>query len=182
MRKLPFLFFVTLVPVVAMAEPTPSQLKLGQELASLLKTQSMFEAYLKHCSATSGAYAFDPKSAFKDDPGSFGGVSPQSSYWPEVEELYRAYQKEVCAYLTPEGFQSFYAQKYAEHTSEADLQAAVAFYSSLAGRRLQQSSVLINEAFQIHANELLGSAYRTAYKKMNADLRALIRKYQHDPK
>lgn len=162
------------------AEPTARQLELGQKLAGLLRTQSMFEAYLKQCVASDGGGVFDPKTTFRTDPGAFGGVSPQSAYWPEVEAIYREYQSETCAYLTPEAVQSFYGRKYAEYTTEADLEAAVEFYSSPVGARLQESSVRINEAFQGYAQELLGIAYRSA-AKVSTKLKELALKYRAKP-
>jgi hypothetical protein len=164
------------------AEPTPKKLELGQKLAGLIRTQSMFEAYLKQCTEAGNGSVFDPKTTFQTDPGAFGGISPQSAYWPEVESIYRQYQSETCAYLTPEAFQSFYGRKYAEYTSEADLQAAIEFYSSPAGARLQESSVKINEDFQSYGQELLVKAYRSAYSKIRMRLKELTRKYQVEPR
>lgn len=182
MYKLLISLLLALASSSAISEPTTTQLQLGRELANLMRVQAMFDSYLQQCTASSGAAAFDPKTAFSADPGSFGGLSPQSTYWPEVEAIYRAYQKETCAYITSEAFLSFYATKYAESTSETDLRTAIAFYSSPVGKRLQESSVRVNDAFQVYANERLGAAYRTAYKRVHVDLRELMRKYQREPK
>jgi Uncharacterized protein conserved in bacteria (DUF2059) len=182
MRKSLLVILLALASLTLHAEPTTKQLELGRKLADLLRTQSMFEAYLKQCVASGDANVFDPKTAFRIDPGAFGGVSPQSAYWPEVETIYREYQSETCAYLTPGAFQSFYGRKYAEYATEADLQAAVEFYSSPAGARLQESSVRINEAFQGYAQELIGNASRSAYTKIGAKLKELMRKYRAEPR
>ena len=163
------------------AAPSATQLALGQELAELLHVRALFNSYLKECTSAASP-TFSAKLAFNTSPGSFGGLSPQSAYWPEVEVIYRQFQVATCSYISAEKFLSFYAEELAARNTEEDLRAAIAFNSSPAGRRLQASVLATNEVFQKYAQEQIGAAYAAANGPYQAAIRALVQRYRQDPK
>jgi hypothetical protein len=138
------LFLVALLfSMAANAQSSPAKLALAKELTALLQFDSMFDAYLTQCSQPKDS-SFDPKAEFRSSPGSFGGVSPQSAYWPEVEAIYGRFRTTACAYATPEKFADYFSEQFAERISEDDLRTSLTFYSSPAGRRLQGATIAAN--------------------------------------
>jgi hypothetical protein len=170
-----------LAALPAVAEKTPATLQLSAQLTELMRVRAMVDAMLKQCSDPEGS-SFDAKTAFTSSPGSFGGVSPQSAYWPEVEAIYSAYRVDTCAYLTADGFMTYYAGVLAEKNTEEDLRTALRFYSSPGGKRFQDSVVVASVAFQDYANDSMKKAATDANEKYQAAMRVLIRKYKREPR
>lgn len=181
MRTFVFLiaFGLTFSALPVAAEKTPATLKLSAQVAELMQMRVAVENVLKQCSNPAGS-SFDAKTAFNSSPGSFGGVSPQSSYWPEVEAIYADYAKGVCAYLTADGFMAYYVGVLAEKNTEQDLRLAAEFYSSPAGKRFQQSVLIANVDFQAYANDSMKKASKEATEKFHVAMRGLMRKYKSE--
>src|SRR5688572_15759337 len=78
----------------SISSPATRQVELARQLVELLEFKQMFANYLKSCVAPDSKH-FDPKAVFASDPGHFGGISPQSSYWPDVVDIYRRFQADV---------------------------------------------------------------------------------------
>ena len=179
-----FIYFITACSLLAssnaIAQSTPRKLELATELMKLLRVEDSFSAYLRECSKPEGS-PFDPKTEFQSNPGSFGGISPQSAYWPEVEGIYARFRATSCAYATPEKFSRFYVQHFAESVSEEDLLVSIAFQSSPTGRRLQEAVVGANAGFQAFATQLMYEAYESARAQFQTDIRVLQRKYRANP-
>jgi hypothetical protein len=177
-----FLFLCFLVLACsAQAQSPDTRRQLSDQLVELMKVRTMIDASLQQCNQSSGS-RFDPKVEFRSSPGSFGGISPQSSYWPEVEAIYGRYRATACAYVTPDKLASHYSQLLAQRSSEEDLRAAVAYFSSPAGRRMQDVAVQINESFQKFSQELMLQAYEMAREQFQVEFRVLLRQYQKEPR
>jgi hypothetical protein len=170
-----------LLSSAALAQPSPVKTDLARELTRLLRFEGMFETYLKACVEPEGT-PFDPKPEFIANPGSFGGLSPQSAYWPEVVQIYRRFQAKACGYATPEKFSAFFSERFATTLSEADLRAAIAFHSSPVGKRIGDATLAVNQDFQAFANKLMLEAYEVARSDYQRDIRVLIEKYKNEPK
>ena len=181
MRTLATFLILFLTAAGASAQPSAKRLELASKLVDLLQVRAAFDAYLKQCTKPEGSY-LDPKLAYSVSPNSFGGITPRSAYWPEVEILYRRYQQQACNYITVEEFEKFHAAQYAAATSEDDLRAAINFYSSKSGKRYLVSSIKANEEFQKFAGAQMGIATRKAYGPVNEGLQTLVLKYQKNPK
>ena len=178
-KTLPLL--VLLVALQAYAQPTPEKLVLAQQLVQLLKVSDSFAAYLKECANSEGS-SFDPKTEFRSNPGTFGGVSPQSAYWSEVEAIYARFQTTACAYATPEKFARFYVEQFADRMTEEDMRASIAFNSSPAGLRLQSAVLATNNEFQPFANKLMLKAFELARVQFQQEMRAVLSKYKKEPR
>jgi hypothetical protein len=180
--------FATFVPVIALltalhvnAQPSPEKIALAEQLTQLLKVNDSFAAYLKECANPDGSM-FDPKVAFRADPGSFGGVSPQSAYWPEIKSIYARFQTTTCAYATPEKFTQFYIEQFAERMTVEDMRASIEFNSSQAGKRLQAAVLATTNEFQPFASKLMFKAYEVARDQFHQEVRVVLRKYKAEPK
>lgn len=154
--------------------------KLAKELTSALGTEEMFATYLHECTASSVGY--DPVAEFRANPDYFGGISPRSSYWAEIEQLYRNYQKQVCSYITPADFREFYANHFVSALSTEELRSAILFYSSVGGKKLRTANLSANEAFQKHAQLKLSVLYKKSALEARADVAKIIQRYKKNPK
>ena len=165
----------------AHAEDQTRKVALATELTELMQVRRIATEYLANCTRQEGSY-LDPKRIFTADPGLFGGVSPQSAYWPEVVELYGKYQAKACAAVSAERYATFFTEQYVAKLSEADLEATVAFFSSAAGRRYNSASAETNLAFQAYLNKEMAIVVGDAFKAVQEDMRVILRKYKMDPK
>ena len=166
---------------IAHAQSSPTKLALAEQVAALLQYDKMFDAYLKQCTQPEGSN-FDPKIEFRASPGSFGGISPQSTYWPEIEKIYDHFRTAACNYATPERFSKYFIEQLAERNTEEDLRTGIAFYSSPAGKNLQASMLAANSDFQAFASRLMVDAYEVGRDRYQREVRELVRKYKADPK
>ena len=76
----------------------------------------------------------DIAAAYRASPAEFHGISPQSAYWPEVEQAWRDYYADRCAPQNDESPSAIIARRYAANLSTAELREVVAFQESPAGR------------------------------------------------
>lgn len=166
---------------LAVAQPSSEKIALAQELVSLLRLEQSVAAYLEQCKKPEGS-PFDPLVAFRSEPGSFGGISPQSSYWPDVKAAYSKFQATACAYATPEKLVRHYVERLASDVSEEDLRAVIAFNRAGPGVRVQDAILAANGTFQPYATKMMYEAYEVAMKDFQKDIRELVRRYRRDPK
>jgi hypothetical protein len=141
----------------------------------------MVDAVVKQCNEPDGS-STEAKTLFTSNPGSFGGISPQSVYWPEVESIYVEYRSGTCTYLNVDSFLAYYAGVLSNKNTEEDLRAALRFYSSPAGKRFQESIVFASVAFQEYASESIKKSVKEANEKYQMAMRDLIRKYKKEPR
>ena len=154
---------------------------LAAKLMALWELEKLFDVYKKEC--TSGAYSlYDPKVSFQNDPAFFGGVSPQSSYWPEVELSYKKYQERMCEYVSREDFASMYSVELTRDMSTEELVSAISFYASPLGKKLIAGNARANEIFQKQASERMAKLYRLAYADTLNELGVILRKYKSEPR
>jgi len=179
MRRL-LVFLLLLLSAAAYAGPSPERLKLSSQLVELMNIRAMSDSALQACK--------DPKnrvvtasSDYKANPNSFGGISPKSAYWPEVEAAYDRYEAITCASVNSEEFVAFWVRKLAEQ-SEADLRAAVGYWASPAGKRMQAAVLIAGEALQQFSIEKSRMPTEAARLRFSAELSQLRRKYEAHPR
>lgn len=165
----------------AQAEPSNDRAVLAQELVRVLRLEQSVAAYLEQCKKLEGS-AFDPMVAFRSDPGSFGGIFPQSAYWPEIKAAYASFQATACSYATPEKLVQHYVERLAADVSAEDLRASIAFNRDGPGSRVQDAVLAANWSFQPFATKLMYQSYEAAMKNFQQDIRSLARRYRQEPK
>ncbi len=130
------------------------------------------------CAPDRTRFSAELKRNYPSLSSTYGGISPQLVYWPEVEELNYQYRVATCPVKAmTEGF----ATVLARELTMADLNAAEAFYSSPTGRHLlagmakagKESSALSRKTSP--EKEAADLAYRTG-------MQALMAKYKSEPK
>jgi hypothetical protein len=173
------MFLCVLMGVVS-AQPAADKSKLAAELSAALGIEEMFAAYLRACLASNAVY--DPKEVFRTNPSYFGGVSPKSAYWPEVESVFRNYQKQICSYVTAADFSKFYADHFASALSKAELQSAIRFYSTAGGKKLRAVNLVANDDFQKYAQSKWGTLTKQSGAEADGEVSKIAQKYKRDPK
>jgi hypothetical protein len=176
-----FILILTLATFEANAQTSPEKVLAAQQVVELMDIKSTFDTVLTQCKSLSGS-PFDPKAAFLAAPGSFGGLSPQSAYWPEVEVVYKKYQDRGCGYISAEQFSIFMAEQYAELASLEDLNTYIAFLASPAGQRIKQATLTVNKSIQAFAQERVRRTLQAAYLEAQEELRIIVSRYQKNPR
>lgn len=163
------------------AQSSPTKLALAEQLTKLLHFDSLFKAYLADCARPEG-----PRDAatatYQATPEIFGGISPKSAYWPEVEAIYSRYHRKTCEYFSAEKFTNYFVEQFAERAGEDDLRASVAFYSTPAGKRIQSITLEVNIAFNDYVAQLGRKSGADAQAEFQREIRALEKRYQEAPK
>ncbi len=157
------------------------QQRLASELVKLIDYPAMFGEAIKQCSSPS-SYKADAIAMFQADPRVFRGVSPQSKYWPDAEAVFAKYRNTMCQYLSPQEFAGFMAKQYVSRMTADELKAAMAFFSSPAGRKYQQASLAGSNELQAYAQKRMQELQRKAYETVTVDLDALGERYRREPK
>ena len=170
-----------ILATAASAEVVDDRKALAVELVTLIDYRAMFGDAIKACGSES-SYKADALALFQADPRSFGGVSPQSAYWPDAEAIFARYRSKMCEYLSPHEFAMFMADQYAKLLSVEELQTAIAFMSTPSGRAYQRASVDASNHLQSFAQRKMQVLQLRAYEQVSRDLEELGKKYREGPK
>lgn len=149
----------------------------GQNFAAQM--HAMEEA----CEQANGAgSAYDPARMFRSAPGQFGGVTPQSAYWPEVTAAYRAFVHEVCRMGDPERYLDRLAVVYAERMSEEDLQSLNEFLRSPVGMRFRDVNVIAQGVGARGTYADIRVVRESATARLTKTLGAIVERYRAAPR
>jgi hypothetical protein len=181
MLRLLLLCLSLVISVQAYPQSTPEKMALAEELVRLLQYDELQADYLKECTSPANSSTI-AASAYREHPEAFGGLSPKSTYWSEVEAIYARYRERTCNYVTSERIRSIFAKKFAERASAEDLRASIAFNSSPAGRRLLSIEVSTNRDFQEYANKLLLKATEDAEDQYQKEIAVVVGKFHAAPR
>jgi hypothetical protein len=163
------------------AQSTPTKIALAEQLTTLLHFEKLFNADIADCARPQQA-ALNATTVYRATPNVFGGISPKSVYWPEVVAIYGRYQSKTCEYASTEKFTRFFIEQFAEHASESDLRTAIAFYSTPAGKRIQNVAFDANIAFNAYASQIARTAQTETQAAFQVEIRALMKRYRLEPK
>lgn len=121
----------------AVADDTVERGVLAKQLTELLEVEALYASLGKQCTPKPAEFSDSLLKTYGEMPDQFGGISPKSAYWAEVESIYREYFEQACATAGLEKLSVVYVAAYAQTMALADLRAAVVFYSSPAGKAMQ---------------------------------------------
>lgn len=162
------------------ASTTDSKKQLAAQFFDVARLTSMYDELLARCTEE-GAQSFASQ-AYSMDPKSFGSLTPKSSYWPDVEAAHRRYRATVCSYSSGAEFKAFYVEHLVLDLSEADLRAAIAFYSSPSGQRVVAASEKVSRAFYPVATQQMLAATQAATATLQRDMKKIYDAYKLDPR
>ncbi|WP_157572121.1 DUF2059 domain-containing protein [Hydrogenophaga taeniospiralis] len=178
MRNIKILLASLLLSVTATAQTPTDKLTLATQLVEMLGYGARFESYGRQCRTFEGSQ-FDPNKLVLDNPSTFKPITPHSKSWSEIVTLYKAYQENICATYLPESVNGMIAGDLAQKLTIADLKAAIAFYSSNPGKRLNFAIAMADEALMRQIESKLSDSTATA--ELLQDLQAIYAKYDQNP-
>jgi hypothetical protein len=134
------------------------------------------------CVPTPETMAKNMATAYRKNPEKFHGISPQSAYWPEVEQVWRDYYVGRCAGRTDELPAEVVAKSYAASMSLAELRDAVAFHTSESGRAFHAAGRQVARDLEASLNRRTDGETDKASIAFQLAMRKLKVKYEIDPK
>lgn len=173
---------VAFVALLASAnESTNSEAEeLGKQLAAAQGTGEIFTRIIEQCLKQNAAN--DPKAVFQRNAFSFGGISPQSAYWPEIEKIFQNHQQRTCNHTTAAEFERFVGQYYADNLSVEELKSVIAFFDTGAGKHFSAASQGLNMALQKFEYDRRQKVEKEALANASDRIREIVIRYQKDPK
>lgn len=181
MHRLIILAIALTLSLTSFAQVVDNRTKLGAQLAQLLDYTSQWQSYATECAKSEGT-AFDPDKLYQSNPTAFGGISPKSAYWPRIRAIYRDYQLTLCDAIGSKELDELVAKELASSMSESDLNAAISFYTSPAGRGLNLANAHVNEVARRHLTQSIGSYSSPNYVAVTKALMEVVQEFQRTPK
>jgi hypothetical protein len=120
--------------------------------------------------------------AYRASPGEFHGISPQSAYWPDVEQAWHAYYVDRCAAQGDDSPAAIVARRYAANLSTAELREVLAFQESPSGRAFIEATRIARQDLESPPetpNRAGTDEASTAFRQTMLRLKAL---YERAPK
>jgi hypothetical protein len=117
----------------------------------------------------------DVEAALKQRPGLFGDIGPASPVWEDTRQAWIALVESNCYYTDQSKARKILSREYAAGLTNSEIEAALAFYQTPAGRKLRDvgiSAVVI--ASQESSSLVAGDA---AYEQYLLKLEDLMRKH-----
>lgn len=107
----------------------------------------------------------------------YGGISPQSAYWPDVEAL--RYQEKIAFCPDVEATSRRLSDTVASSMSPAQREATLAFFESEVGKKLLAAADTASGEINIEAET---ARYRERITEMYRKLDELKQRYRKDPR
>jgi len=125
-----------LVVQLQCAPATADELRSAEakKLVELLRLKDSLQTSKGMCSSLKDTNS--PEKIDAKDSGYFGGIHPGDAKWGAVVAAYREYVDAICLHPTVDEGLALAQKEYEAALSEADLRAALNFYSSPAGQNL----------------------------------------------
>jgi hypothetical protein len=148
-----------------------------QKLMTSMRSDEMLQRLVRLCNEMIAANT--PESIFESNPKFFHGITPQSSLWPKVLEIYKSYFMESCSYYNRGTILAPMEHTYSSGLSLQELTELNKFYSSPAGQKFIAVSLDANFFMQketlVKMSEHTNKASENFYKKF-ADI---VRQNEH---
>lgn len=180
MRKLLAVLLMLSSFCVAAAEDDERAV-LAHRLVEAMGIEARFAEQVDGCIPSKEIMATRIAAAYRERPGDFYGISPQSAYWPEVEQAWHAYYAANCA-AAGKPSEEIFVRTYAARMSLAELRDAITFYGSPAGSAQlaanRQACLEISAAYRSADSGETGKAAHA----FRVAMRELKMKYVANPK
>lgn len=148
----------------------------------LVELMQFDQAYRDVDNACQNRKPGDAHAAYAADPQAFGGISPRSAYWGDVEALYSAYWVAACGTSDTAAIKNIYVQVYANRLSLAELQYVIASMESPAGRQTQVANLEAARLMIAYQQERQEQNVAKATDRFERALREMMAKYKAAPR
>ncbi|WP_411990990.1 DUF2059 domain-containing protein [Agarivorans sp. DSG3-1] len=148
----------------------------SDELIQVLQYDVQIQMFIDSC--FEGAVHTSPEDLLKSNPYYFGGYNPDSPEWPRVVDIYNQYYERACEYVDGELFKKTASDEFALALSNAELNEAIAFYSTPVGQKIVKASARASKAFNEVAQMQYSKYFRRATILFQQELADLVRESQ----
>jgi hypothetical protein len=164
------------------ADERADKMAAARQLAELLHVGDMIDSQSLDCLPKMAEVSEQAKAFYDKNAGNFGGIGPQSTYWPDFERIYARYLVESCFYMQPTLSKEAYARALAARVSMPSLQAAIRFYSTEEGRLFADEATAAGQKYCAELKEVEESMHALAQMNYSKALHKLIERYKAAPK
>lgn len=152
----------------------------ARRLVDLLQIDSIYQDVSNACTDLADTASAARKS-YDANPKAFGGLSPRSAYWPDVEALYRRYRAEACTGTTLQAAKEIYVQVFAQRLSLDELERAAADLATPEGQALQAASREASRRLSVLQVVQQERATAAATQRFRDKMRELAVRFEADP-
>jgi hypothetical protein len=183
--RLPRLVFLLLMSLPALGSAAAQADNANAEMLAkrMVKLMRISDTYVEinsQCAGEKSAIAADLLEVYRSRPADFGGISPESNYWPEVERIYYRYRGAGCMAASPETIEAIYTAVYSKYMSVADLEKVIAFYETPAGARMQEAGRQLGRELATYVYAATDAATNAAPAQFKRDIADLIARYKSE--
>lgn len=157
---------------------SPAKRSVALELAMRVGVEEQWAEFSNDCRKIVPGGIFDPAAALKLNPQSFGGITPESKFWPRIQKIYRDYQLAVCDGVTQSAIRDSLADSFEQEMTMAELEKALQFYASPEGSRFTKVLNLAAAKIRLKMNSLVSGYDSPVYRSMYNALQELMIEYQ----
>lgn len=140
---------------------------LASELVKLHELPKVFDNLISSCLDSNTMSALQ---IYDSNPKYYGGMTPQSKYWPEMEEVTENYWHDVCHYSNFDGMTEIYITHFQNEFTDSELIELIDFYSSRIGQKMinvgMAASFKLQESSQSAMNNQMTQASKNYLEKI----------------
>ncbi len=182
MKRVPKLLLLLILfsAVIAYADTPQTRILKARELVSLLRYDENIENSRNSCRAQAKTVRAEEKVA--EEPGYFGGITPQSVYWSEIKAVYESYFEVGCQYLDKPRILQALEEKFANSLSEKELDEVLVFHRTQTSKKFQEATIAVRREL----NDLVSGGFieqrKEAERQYRKKFNDIVTKYRRDPK
>lgn len=158
-----------------------SHVAAARRLVDLIGIEQMYGDVDAACRANISR-PLDAREAYAANPEAFGGVSPRSAYWVEVERLFQAYGQDACGVSDIDAIKDIYVQVFSNRLSIAELETVTAAQLTPEGRKTKLAML---EAARLMIRHQLAQQQKNvekAHERYEQGVQAVAAKYKAVPR
>lgn len=144
------------------------------ELEQLLDTTGTLASFRERCLRQ--VKDIDPEVLVRDHPAMFGGITPESSYWPRIAAAFATYMDASCGQPSEKEAVEHHLGSIDRSLSDEQLNEVMKFYRSDAGRAHAKALVVAREKLQ----EFIMTSWNAAMKRAMATYSETIEQIQQE--
>lgn len=148
------------------------------ELETLLDTAGTLAYFRERCLAQ--VKDINPEVLVRDHPAMFGGITPESSYWPRIAAAFKTYMDTSCGHPSEKDAVEHHLGSIDRSLSDEALDEVMKFYRSDAGRAHAKALIVARETLQEFIMTSWSAAMKRATTTYSETIEQIQREYLED--
>ena len=165
---------------LAAASDTP-EVNAAKRLFDLMGVDVMYADVDAACRKNMNR-TLDARASYVVDPNAFGGMTPSSANWRELEQVFEDYGRDACGVSDIDAIKQIYVQLLSTRLSLAELESTIASQLTPAGQKTRLA--MIDGARLLMTYQLAQQQKNVAKanERIEIRMRALADKYKEAPR